>query len=343
VTESQPLVSIVIANWNGKDLLEECLDSIEKQTFSSFEMILIDNGSIDGSADWVEERYGRWVRVIRNAKNLGFAEANNIGIRIARGKYIVALNNDTVADAKWLEELIKPAETDSSVGMCFSKILSYSRPTIIDATGELLSRDGLNRARGQFEEDRGQYDSDVEIFYPPACGALYRKEMLDEIGLFDEDFFTYGEDTDLGLRGRWAGWRCIYVPQSVIYHKGSATTGRYSPFKAFYVERNRIWVIVKCFPLTYLLMSPFYTLLRYFFQSYGALTHRGAAGQFASKYSIFRLGWILLTAYGSAFKGLLRMWHKRKILNRIKRVDNQEFGKWLKRYNISAKKIALMN
>ena len=323
--------------------MEECLDSIEKQTFSDFEVIFVDNGSSDGSADWVRSRYGQWVRVIRNSTNLGFAEGNNIGIRIARGKYIVALNNDTVADPKWLEELVKPAEADPSIGMFLSKILSYSRPTIIDATGELLSRDGLNRARGQFEEDHGQYDSDVEIFYPPGCGALYRKTMLDEIGLFDEDFFAYGEDTDLGLRGRWAGWRCIYIPQSIIYHKGSGTTGRYSPFKAFYVERNRIWVIVKCFPFTHLWMSPVYTLLRYFYQGYGALTHRGAAGQFASQYSIFRLGWILLTAYGSAFKGLLRMWHKRKALNSVKRVGSKEFGKWLKRYGISAKKIALMN
>ncbi len=338
-----PLLSIIIPNWNGKKFLQECIDSLQEQTFHDFEVILVDNGSIDGSAEFVEERYGRWVQVIRNAKNLGFAEGNNVGIRIARGKYIVALNNDTVADPKWLEELIKPAETDPSVGMCFPKILSYFRPTIIDATGELLSRDGLNRARGQFEEDRGQYDSDVEIFYPPACGALYRKTMLDEIGLFDEDFFAYGEDTDLGLRGRWAGWQCIYIPQSIIYHKGSGTTGRYSPFKAFYVERNRIWIIVKCFPVTPLLMSPVYTLLRYFFQGYGALAHRGAAGQFASQYSIFRLGWILLTAYGSAFKGLLRMWQKRKALNSVKRVGSKEFVKWLKRYGISTKKIALMN
>jgi len=340
---SLPKVSIIIPNWNGKRFLEECFDSLQRQTFTNFEVVFVDNGSTDGSGDWMESRYGHWVRIVRNSKNLGFAEGNNVGIRLARGKYIVLLNNDTVVDPRWLEELIKPVEADPGVGMCASKVLSHHQPEVLEGTGELLFRDGLNRARGHLEVDRGQYDLDVEIFYPPGCGALYRKEMLDEVGFLDEDFFAYGEDTDLGIRGRLAGWKCVYVPLAIIYHKGSGSTGRYSPFKAFHVERNRVWVAVKLFPLHLLILNPFYTLLRLFFQGYGALTHRGAAGQYTREYSLFSLFWILLKAYGSAMKFIFRMWRKRKAIQKSKKVQNKDFLDWLRRYGISARKIALMN
>ena len=343
MTKSDPLASVVIPNWNGKRFLEECLDSLKEQSFRDFEIILVDNGSSDGSADWLEGRYGHWVKVLRSKKNLGFAGGCNAGIHLARGKYIVLLNNDTVVEPGWIEELIKPIEADSTVGMCASKVLSYDRPEVLEATGELLFRDGLNRARGHLEVDRGQYDSDVEIFFPPGCGALYRKTLLDEVGLFDEDFFAYGEDTDIGLRGRLAGWTCIYAPRAVVYHKGSGSTSRYSSFKAFYVERNRVWIALKYFPLFHLFLTPFYTLIRFFFQTYGALTHRGAAGRFTRDHSPLALLWILLKAYGSAMRFLIRMWGKRRALRKLRRVKNEEFSEWLRRFGISAKTIALMD
>jgi GT2 family glycosyltransferase len=343
MTKPDPLVSVVIPNWNGKRFLEECLYSIEKQTFSNFELIFVDNGSTDGSSEWVEARYGTWVRTVRNERNLGFAEGNNVGIRLARGKYIVLLNNDTVVEPEWLEELIKPVEADPTVGMCASKVRSYYRPEVLEATGELLFRDGLNRARGHLEVDRGQYDLDVEIFFPPGCGALYRKAMLDEVGLFDEDFFAYGEDADIGLRGRLAGWTCIYAPRAVVYHKGSGSTSRYSAFKAFHVERNRVWIAVKYFPTSLLLLTPFYTLLRFAFQAYGALVHRGAAGRFTQEYSFSSLLWILLKAYGSATKCLIRMWKKRGALRKRRRVEDEKFLEWLRHFGIGAKAIALMD
>jgi GT2 family glycosyltransferase len=337
------LVSIIIPNWNGIRFLEECFQSIEKQTFSSFEVIFVDNGSADGSADWVAGQYGHLARVVRNEKNLGFAGGNNVGIHLAKGRYIVLLNNDTVVDRHWLEELIKPVDADFTIGMCASKVLSYDRPNVLEATGELLYRDGLNRARGHLEVDRGQYDLEAEILFPPGCGALYRKEVLEEVGHFDEDFFAYGEDADLGLRARLAGWRCIYAPQAVLYHKGSGSTGRYSAFKAFYVERNRVWVAVKNFPFPLLLLTPFYTLLRFLFQAYGVLTHRGAAGRFTRQYPVSALFWILVKSYGSAIKSLPQMWRKRKALEKVRKVEDRTFSEWLKRFGISAKKIALMN
>ncbi|MGB9629859.1 MAG: glycosyltransferase family 2 protein [Thermodesulfobacteriota bacterium] len=336
-----PLLSIIIPNWNGKQFLQECLDSLREQTYPHFEIILVDNGSTDGSVDFVCERYGAFVKVIRNKTNLGFAGGNNAGIRIARGDYIVLLNNDTQADSHWLEELVKATDWDPKVGMWGSKIYSYHQRDQIDAVGELLYWDGLSRAKGQFEKERGQFGQVEEILFPPGCGAMYRKKVFDEIGFFDEDFFAYADDAEIGIRARLAGWKALFVPKAILYHKKSKTGGQYSPFKAFYVERNRFWITIKYFPLPLLFLSIFFTIYRYFFQAYGALTHRGAAGRFTENYSPWRLIWILAMAYGAGLRFLPKMLRKRRELKPLRRVLYGEMFSWFKRFGISAKEISL--
>lgn len=338
---SNPLFSVIIPNWNGKKFLRECIDSLREQTFCDFETILVDNGSTDGSAEFAEERYGDFLRIIRNRKNLGFAGGNNTGIRSAKGEYIILLNNDTWVEPTWLEELAKASGWDARFGMWASRVYSYFRRDQIEAVGELIYWDGLNRARGQYEKDRGQYESIEEIFFPPGCGGMYRKKVFDEIGLFDEDFFAYGDDAEIGVRARMAGWKCLYVPSAVVYHKNSGSTGQYSSFKAFYVERNRFWITLKYFPLPLLFLSFFFTFYRFLFQGYGALTHRGAAGRFTEIYSPLRLMGILLKAYGSGFSYLPRMWKKRKMLRSLRKVSYGEIFNWFERFGISAKEISL--
>lgn len=339
--DSQPLLSVIIPNWNGKHFLSECVDSIKEQTFRDFETILIDNGSKDGSAEFAEKRYGDFIRIIRNKENLGFTGGNNVGIRAARGEYIVLLNNDTWAAPTWLEELVKVTHLDHPIGMWASKVYSYYRRNQIEATGELIYWDGLSRSRGQFEQEQGQYEEIEEIFFPPGCGAMYRKAVFDEIGLFDEDFFAYADDAEIGIRARLAGWKCVYVPKAILYHKNSGSTEQYSPFKAFYVERNRFWITVKYFPFPLLLLSFFFTFQRFAFQAYGALTHQGAAGKFTKKYSPFELIGILLKAYGSGFRYSPRMWGKRRKLRPLRKVTYEEIFHWFKRFGISAKEISL--
>ncbi len=239
---AEPLLSVIIPNWNGKKFLAESIDSLKGQTFHDFETILVDNGSTDGSADFAEERYGKFIRILRNKENLGFAGGNNIGIQAARGEYIVLLNNDTWADPHWLEELVKATQSDPVIGMWASKVCSYYQRDRIEAAGELIYWDGLCRARGQYERDHGQYNAMEEILFPPGCGAMYRKSLFDGIGLFDEDFFAYADDSEIGIRARLAGWKCLFVPPAIVYHKNSGTAGQYSPLKAFYVERNRLWI-----------------------------------------------------------------------------------------------------
>lgn len=318
----------------------ECIDSLKEQTFHDFETILVDNGSTDGSATFAEERYGDFIRIIRNEKNLGYTGGNNVGIRAARGDYIVLLNNDTWAKATWLEELAKATYLGRPVGMWASKVYSYYKRNQIEAVGELIYWDGLNRSRGQYECEKGQYERMEEIFFPPGCGGMYRKVVFEEIGLFDEDFFAYGDDAEIGIRARLAGWKCVFVPKAVLYHKDSGSTGHYSPFKAFYVERNRFWITLKYFPLPLLFLSIFFTFYRFALQAYGALTHRGAAGKFTKSYSPFILIGILLKAYGSGFRYLPRMWKKRKMLRALRKVSYGEIFNWFRRFGIKAKEIS---
>jgi len=337
----QPLLSVVIPNWNGKHFLTECIDSLKEQTFRDFEIILVDNGSTDGSAEFAEKRYGDFIRIIRNDKNLGFTGGNNVGIQASKGEYIVLLNNDTWADPRWLEELAKATRFDLPIRMWGSKVCSYYQRDRIEGVGELIYWDGLCRARGQYEQDHGQYNAMEEILFPPGCGAMYRKSLLDEIGLFDEDFFTYADDSDVGIRARLAGWKCLYVPSAIVYHKNSGTAGQYSPLKAFYVERNRFWITIKYFPLSLLLFTPFFTIWRFAFQAYGALSHRGAAGKFTQMHSPWHLIGILFKAYGSGLRGLPKMWKKRRRLRRLRKVSFGEIFSWFKRFGISAKEISL--
>ncbi|NWF91907.1 MAG: glycosyltransferase family 2 protein [Syntrophaceae bacterium] len=338
-----PQLSVIIPNWNGKRFLQECLDSLKDQTYSHFETILVDNGSTDGSADFVRQRYGGFVRIIQNEINLGFAGGTNVGIRNAKGDYIVLLNNDTWADPLWLQELVKAIDVDSEVGMWGSKIYSYYQRDQIEAVGELIYWDGLCRAKGQFEQDQGQYDQMEEIFFPPGCGAMYRKKVFDEIGLFDEDFFAYADDAEIGIRARLAGWKGLFVPKAILYHKNSGTGGQHSPFKAFYVERNRFWITIKYFPFPLLLFTPLFTILRFLFQAYGALSHRGAAGKFTQIYSPWHLIGILFKAYGSGLRGLHKMWEKRRRLSGLRKVSFGEIFGWFIRFGISAKEISLRN
>lgn len=338
--KSTPVVSVIIVNFNGMHLLKDCLDSLREQTFGSFETILIDNASIDGSVEFVRKNYPE-VRIIENQRNLGYGGGNNIGIIASSGKYIALLNNDTKADANWLQRLVEAIKEDEKIGMCASKILNYYNPEIIDNTGLLLYKDGIARGRGRLEKDVGQYASSEEVFSPSGCAGLYKREMLDGIGLFDEDFFLYLDDVDIGMRGRLAGWKCIYVPDAVVYHKYSATTEPYSSLKAYLVERNRIWIVMKYFPLWMMIVSLFYTLLRYALQGYGALRKKGASSHLVRSESIFTILGIILKAYISALYKSGRMLQKRRQVMSIKKVTNREISEWFRVFGMSAKEIAL--
>jgi GT2 family glycosyltransferase len=252
------------------------------------------------------------------------------------------LNNDAIVEPAWLAELVAFMQLRPEVGMCTSKLLSYYDRRVIDNVGHVVYADGLTRGRGRLECDTGQYDEPAEVFSFSGCAALLRRTMLDDVGFFDEEFFAYCEDADLGWRARLRGWTCWYVPTAVAYHKFSASSEAFSPFKALHVERNRLWLAVKNLPWWLLIASPWWTAQRYWWQAYGALRGQGASGQFVRRRSRWQLIRLLLQAYLSAAQGLGRVIGQRRQIQRRQLVDRSEIDRWLNDYGVTARHIGLL-
>lgn len=242
-----PLLSVIILNWNGKQFLQECLNSLAAQTFSNFEIILVDNGSRDGSVDDVKDLFPG-IRLVALSENTGFAEGNNLGLAVTEGQFIVTLNNDTKVVPEFLAELLIAALVAPDIGMVAAKMLNFHQTGRIDSVGVRPTTAGMGINIGVGETDDGQYDEPADVFGPCAGAALYRRDMLEEIGFFDTDFFAYYEDLDLAWRGRLAGWRCVTAPAALVYHVHSATSGRMSPFTVYHVQRNKWFVLLKNWP-----------------------------------------------------------------------------------------------
>ena len=331
-----PLVSVVIVNWNGRDWLEGCLNSVRNQTLRDLEVLVIDNGSTDGSRDDLEAAASRGELVlIRNSRNLGFCAANNQGIAVARGPFIALLNNDAEAHPKWLEELAEAVERDRKCGMAASKILRFDDHSRIDKAGHLIYPDGQNRGRGSGEIDRGQYDDAPDTAWPDGCAALYRKSMLDEIGGFDEDFFAYADDAELGLRARLAGWKAAYAPGAIAYHRVGSSLGRYSKKRLFLIERNRLWLVIKLFPWRLWPAVPVFFAMRLAATAIAARRGEGEAGSARSEIGLLGLLQCLVSANIAALWGLPKMLRKRRVLRKSRRLTGAEAAALLRRYRIS--------
>jgi GT2 family glycosyltransferase len=267
-------ISVVVPNYNGAALLNDCLGSIAKQEAAAFEVILVDDGSSDDSVRIARE-IDPAVTITALGRNRGFAAASNAGIAAARQDLIFLLNNDTELAPDCLSELLAAAERNPKAGMIAPKILNYYQRDLIDSvSGMLITLDCVANGRGRGEIDRLQYD-DAAVLFPSACAAVYRRAMLEEIGLFDDHFFAYCEDTDLGLRARRAGWQAVGAPAARVYHKYSQTIGSGSARKLYLIERNRIAAALRNYPLPLLLLLPFVSVYRYLLMLFAAATGRG--------------------------------------------------------------------
>ncbi len=327
--------SIIIVNWNGKAYLPDCLESLKAQTFKDFETILVDNGSSDGSLEFVVGHYP-WVKTVALPVNQGFAGGNNAGLQRAFGEYIITLNNDTEAEPTWLEELVRVADENPVVGMVASRICSYDDHDMVDSLGVKVCSDGMSRGAFRLLRFSELTPGKIEaILIPSACAALYRRRMIETVGFFDEDFFAYCEDTDLGLRGRLAGWTALLARDAVIYHKYSQTGGAFSPLKLYLVERNHYWVAFKTYPLTWILALPVSTILRYLEQARVVLASRGTGQQFAVSSSKTAHIMALVRGVADAMKMLPKMQAKRSRFAAIRRLGDQEMGQLLRTYRLS--------
>ena len=241
----EPRASVVIPTLTAGDKLARCLDCLEKQTFEAFDIYIVDNSG-EGLAEplAVSPR----ITLIRNSENVGFGAAVNQAVARSSAEFICTLNDDAYPSPEWLAELVNTCVGASDVGLCASRIYLGSGRDRLDSEGLAVYGDGTTKqsrhGRPPIEETAPR-----EVLLPSGCAALYRRSLLRALDGFDEDYFLYCEDSDLGLRARQAGWRCLYSPRAVVEHDYSASAGRASALKAYLVERNRLYTVVKVFPL----------------------------------------------------------------------------------------------
>ncbi len=253
-------VSVVIPNFNGLVYLDGVLGSLERQTIKSYEVILVDNGSSDGSCPYVMENYP-WVHIIELPENFGFCRAVNEGIRRSRAKYVVLLNNDIEAEAHFLEEMTAAMKRHKKAFSCGAKMIQFYDREHLDDAGNYYCALGWAFARGK-GKPIDSYEEEEKIFAACAGAAIYRRKLFDRIGYFDEEHFAYLEDMDIGYRARIYGYENWYAPKAVVYHVGSGTTGsRYNQFKTRYSSRNNIYLLYKNMPVLQVILNlPFLVL-----------------------------------------------------------------------------------
>ncbi len=249
------MISIIIPNYNKAILLKNCLNSIINCKSTNYEIIIVDNGSTEA---FLPRDNQTNVKYIELESNFGFSKAVNIGIKQAKGEYIAILNNDTEVDPHWIDNVIMAFELNPDIIHITSKIKSLRNKDILDDVGDVVLFSGKVYKIGNNEKDVGQYDQQKFIFGASGCASVYRREFFDKVGYFDEDFFAYLEDIDLSFRVNLLGYKCLYVPNAVVYHVGSATTGsQYNEFTIFHLAQNTISIIVKNFPTKILFRSMF--------------------------------------------------------------------------------------
>jgi GT2 family glycosyltransferase len=261
--DNKSRVSVIIVNWNGGQFLEKCLAALMAQTVKPYEIILLDNASSDGSVDIARQFPA--VRLMLLDQNTGFARGNNLAIQAASddSEWIALINPDAFAEPSWLEALLLMTESNSGFDVFGSKLVNAADPMVLDGAGDAYHLSGLVWRMGHGSHVPILAENEREMFSPCAAAALYRRSALCEIGGFDEDYFCYVEDVDLGFRLRLAGYRCLYVPHSVVHHVGSGTTGgQHSDFAIYHGHRNLVWTFIKNMPgILFWLLLPLHVTL----------------------------------------------------------------------------------
>lgn len=255
------MISIIIPNYNGKKYLRDCLDAINQIEKLNIEVIVIDNASQDDDFQWINQYKNLYFKQLD--KNYGFSRAVNEGIRLAQGEYVLLLNNDTVIEKAFVQELVKTIEKDRKIFSVSSKMIAYHNRELIDDAGDEYSLLGWTKKRGDGQSVQG-FITEKRVFSACAGAALYRKSIFDEIGYFDERFFAYMEDVDIGYRANIYGYKNIYCPDAKVYHIGSATSGsRYNEFKVRLAARNNVYVAYKNMPCVQLIFNMPFLVLGY--------------------------------------------------------------------------------
>jgi len=334
-----PLVTVAVPTLRAGDDLGTCLRALRNQTFTGYEVVVIDNSGSRAVA-----RLGagaEFDRLIENQRNCGFGAALNQAFQSSTAPLLATLNDDARPEPEWLEALVAAAEAHPEAGMFACRVLLEGRQ-LLDSAGMLICGDGSSKQRGHGEAPQ-RYNQPEEVLCPSGSAALYRREALQEAGWFDEAFFLYCEDTDVGLRLRWLGWTCWYVPGAVVAHAYSRTSGAASRLKAYMVERNRLRVLWKNFPATLLWRAPWVSLSRYYWHLIASLRGKGLARQFVEQGgSVWELGACVVRAHAAWLQDLPSLLRQRQAIRQRARVPAAEMCDVIRRFSTSPRLIASM-
>lgn len=311
---SPPEISIVIVTWNSAKHIPRCLKSLSEQTFANFEIILVDNGSTDDTLQAVRaHRFNLDITIEKAPNNIGFAAANNLGARLARGKWLALLNADAFPEPDWLEKLLQAAEKNPDFSFFSSRQIQANAPDLLDGAGDAYHVSGLAWRNAYKLSSKDHALNQQEVFSACAAAAMYQRDDFLQVGGFDEEYFSYFEDVDAGFRLRLAGKKCLYVPAAVVRHVGSASTGKRSNFSVYYGYRNMIWTFFKDMPSPlFWLFLPVHLAILCFFVCY--LSLRGQGG-------------VILRAIHDAARSLPAMLEKRKYIQNNKKSKPSELLK----------------
>ena len=333
--------TVIVLNWNGNNYLRDCLRTLFAQTYRDMRVLVVDNASPDESWRIVQDEFPE-AALLRMPENLHFARGMNAGFERSledpAAEYLVALNNDVRVDPEWLASLVAAVD-GPRVGMVASKMLFMDRPRVLNSTGLSPARDGSGMDRGWNVADDGGYDAQLDVFAASGGAALYRRELLAEVGLYDGDFVAYGEDLDLGWRARLAGWTARFAPRAVVYHKYSASFGTRSEWKTYLGERNRIWTLIQNYPWRFVPEGHAWNNLRVAAAQLRRAQPRepGRAPETAAGASVARA-----TARGrlDAIAGIGRALEKRRQRLTQRTATAADVGRWLRTYGVSMRQMA---
>lgn len=339
--------AIIIVNWNGLALLKACLAALSRQTFMPDRIIVIDNGSTDGSVAWMNEQ--QRLELITLPSNTGFAHPNNLGIARALTdvniQYVVTLNNDTEPDPHYLEELIACTKRHPDAGSIQPKVINANDTTLIDTVGILIHQDMSAMNKGQREKDTGQYEAEEEVFAASASAALYTRRSLEAVALpkhnyFDAAYFAYYEDVDLAWRLRLAGYTSYYAPAAIVKHQHSATGVSHSPFKAFHIHRNHYYNIIKDLPFPFAIRAFALLPMRYLLLITSILRKKGPSAELAKRtkksYGIVQ---IVLASWRDILVNMPSLLRKRRFIQQRRTVSLRTIHRWFRQYHASLEKI----
>lgn len=332
-TETAPLVSIVVATVVEYALTAACLRSLREQDYSPTEVILVFNGTPDDVIHQLREQFPECQTVIL-PRNRGFAGGYNAGLRRARGEYAAIINDDAVAAPSWIREMVAAARATDHVGIVGCSVTRADAPSVLDSQGLGIALDGMSR-----QVNRGVHvdssPSHRETVLPSGCACMFSRDALSDVGLFDETFFAYCEDTDLAMRMLWSGYRLVLAPEAVVMHHYSTTSGKHSARKVFWVERNHFWVALKSFPLPLLVGVPAFTLWRYALQARALRQRDGELQEHARSVGVVRLVASVVAAHVSCLAGVPHCIAERRRIVGSRRVSSSAMTQRIMRSRMS--------